>query len=234
MPSTSLFLIGAAESGLKVDNRCQRSFMKINYQIEMERELNKIQQSGNRPRLMLHGCCAPCSSYVLELLTRYFDIALFFYNPNISPAEEYEHRFEELTRMVRQMPHTGDISIIRGQYEPQVFYDICAGHENDPEGGERCRRCFLLRLGKTAALASKMQFDYFSTTLSISPLKDAQLINSIGSIIGRSSNVSWLFSDFKKKDGYKRSCELSQIYGLYRQDYCGCVFSRRKKNTKDE
>ncbi len=206
--------------------------MKINYQIELDRELRRIADSGRRPRLLLHSCCAPCSSYVLEYLNRAFDIAVFYYNPNIAPAEEFEHRVAEQIRLVDALPHEGSIEVIRGAYDPQAFYDAVRGHEDDPEGGARCERCFRLRLSETARLAAERGDDYFTTTLTISPLKDAQLINAIGLELAGGAGVHWLPCDFKKKNGYKRSCELSELYGLYRQDYCGCVFSRRRDYKK--
>lgn len=202
--------------------------MKCNYQIEMEKVLQRIEASGRRPSLLLHSCCAPCSSAVLERLNRTFDIAIYYYNPNIAPAEEFEHRVAEQIRLVETMPHEGRFEVIRGEYDPQAFYDAVRGHEDDPEGGARCEICFRLRLAQTACLAARRGDDYFTTTLSISPLKDAQLLNAIGFELGRQSGVPWLPSDFKKKNGYRRSCELSEIYGLYRQDYCGCVFSKRR------
>ena len=208
--------------------------MKVNYQIEMERELARIAESGRRPRLLLHCCCAPCSSYVLERLNSIFEIAVFFYNPNIYPQAEFEKRVEEQRRLVAEMPHEGRIEVIRGDYDPDAFLRMCRGHEEDPEGGERCTRCFRLRLSETAKLAALRGDDYFTTTLSISPLKDAQRLNAIGSKCARNFGVPYLFSDFKKKNGYKRSCELSAQYGLYRQDYCGCIFSQRNRQDRDE
>lgn len=208
--------------------------MKVNYQIEMERELARIAESGRRPRLLLHCCCAPCSSYVLERLNSIFEIAVFFYNPNIYPQAEFEKRVEEQRRLVAEMPHEGRIEVIRGDYNPDAFLRMCRGHEEDPEGGERCTRCFRLRLSETAKLAALRGDDYFTTTLSISPLKDAQRLNAIGSECARNFGVPYLFSDFKKKNGYKRSCELSAQYGLYRQDYCGCIFSQRNRQDRDE
>ena len=202
--------------------------MKVNYQLEMERELRKIEAEGARPRLFLHSCCAPCSSYVLEALNRAFDITVFYYNPNIAPAEEYERRLAEQIRLASELPHIGEIEVVGGTYEPEAFYAACKGHEDDPEGGERCEHCFRLRLGETARRAAERGADYFTTTLSISPLKDAQLLNRIGMELSGEVGVSWLPADFKKKNGYRRSCELSAEYGLYRQDYCGCVFSRRR------
>lgn len=206
--------------------------MKVNYQIEMEREIARIQKEGRRPRLLLHSCCAPCSSAVLEQLTRVFDITVFFYNPNIAPEAEFIHRVEEQRRFIDELPHEGMIELIRGEYDDATFYALAKGLEETPEGGERCTRCFRLRLGKTAQMAAEQGFDYFTTTLSISPLKDAQRLNTIGSELAQQFGVPYLFSDFKKKNGYRRSCELSAQYGLYRQDYCGCIFSRMERDRR--
>ena len=202
--------------------------MNVNYNLEMERELSRIAASGARPRLLLHSCCAPCSSAVLERLNAAFDIGIFYYNPNIAPEEEFERRAEEQLRLAGALPHQGRIDVIRGAYDPQRFYDAVRGHEDDPEGGARCEICFRLRLRETAYLARQRGDDYFTTTLSISPLKDARLLNAIGRELSAEVGVPWLPADFKKRNGYKRSCELSALYGLYRQDYCGCVFSRRR------
>ena len=204
--------------------------MKTNYQIELERELARIQQSGRRPRLLLHCCCAPCSSYVLEYLNRFFDIDLFYYNPNIAPREEFDRRAAELRRLADEMPHEGVFNVIIGDYDADAFMAACRGHEEDPEGGERCERCFRMRLGRTAKLAAERGSDYYTTTLTISPLKDAQLLNAIGMELA--DGAAWLPGDFKKKDGYRRSCELSAEYGLYRQDYCGCAFSRQARERQ--
>ena len=206
--------------------------MKINYQIEMERELARIQATGHRPRLLLHSCCAPCSSFVLERLMDAFDLTVFYYNPNIAPKEEFLRRVEEQRRLIESMPHERPIGLIQGDYDDQVFYELARGHEQDPEGGARCTACFRLRLGKTAETAAQEGFDYFTTTLSISPLKDAQRLNAIGAELSAAFGVPYLFSDFKKKNGYKRSCELSAEYGLYRQDYCGCIFSRLERDRR--
>lgn len=206
--------------------------MKINYQIEMEREIAKIKREGRRPRLLLHSCCAPCSSAVLEQLTQVFDISVYFYNPNIAPEEEFLHRVEEQSRFIRELPHEGVIELIRGEYDDSAFYALAKGLENVPEGGERCTRCFRLRLGRTAQMAARQGFDYFTTTLSISPLKDAQRLNAIGAELAEQFGVPYLFSDFKKKNGYRRSCELSDQYGLYRQDYCGCIYSRMERDRR--
>ena len=207
--------------------------MKINYQIEMERELARIAETGRRPRLLLHSCCAPCSSYVLETLSRAFDITVFYYNPNIFPAEEFERRVAEQRRLVEALPHEGLIDVFRGKYEPERFLALCRGHEKDPEGGARCEICFRLRLGETARVARMLGAEYFTTTLTISPLKDAQLLNAIGKELSAETGVPWLCSDFKKRNGYKRSCELSAEYGLYRQDYCGCPFSKAERDARE-
>ena len=206
--------------------------MKINYQIEMEKEISRIKAANLRPRLLLHSCCAPCSSHVLELLDDVFEITVFYYNPNIAPYEEFERRVEEQIRLIDQMPLKHHISVIRGDFDDKAFYDMCKGHEMDPEGGERCTRCFRMRLGKTAQMAAKGGFDYFTTTLSISPLKDARRLNAIGGEFAGLFGVPYLFSDFKKKNGYKRSCELSAQYELYRQDYCGCIFSKQERERQ--
>lgn len=203
--------------------------MKKNYQLEMEKEFARIAEQGIHPRLLLHSCCAPCSSAVLERLTGAFDITVFYYNPNIAPEEEFFHRAEEQKRLIESIPHVGSIDFLCGNYDSERFYRVARGFEAAPEGGERCTRCFTLRLGETARLARKMGFDYFTTTLSISPLKDAQRLNQIGGTLAERFGVQYLFSDFKKKDGYRRSCALSEQYGLYRQDYCGCIFSKRER-----
>ena len=205
---------------------------KINYQIEMERELRAIHECGHRPLLALHSCCAPCSSAVLERLNAHFRIALYYYNPNISPESEFRHRVEEQKRLVRQMPLSEDLTVTEGLYEPERFYALVRGHEEDPEGGERCGVCFEMRLRSTAEFARSIGADYFTTTLSISPLKDAQRLNAIGGALAEEFGVKYLDSDFKKKDGYRRSCALSEEYGLYRQDFCGCAFSRMERDRR--
>ena len=205
---------------------------KINYQIEMELELRAIHECGHRPLLALHSCCAPCSSAVLERLNAHFRIALYYYNPNISPESEFRHRVEEQKRLVRQMPLSEDLTVTEVLYEPERFYALVRGHEEDPEGGERCGVCFEMRLRSTAEFARSIGADYFTTTLSISPLKDAQRLNAIGGALSEEFGVKYLFSDFKKKDGYRRSCALSEEYGLYRQDFCGCAFSRMEREKR--
>ena len=199
-----------------------------NYQRELDQLLAQL---TTVPRLLLHSCCAPCSSSVLEYLRRYFEITVFYYNPNISMEAEYQKRVEEQKRLINaynQLPDSGyPIAVIEGDYEPEVFYVAAKGLEQCPEGGERCFACYELRLGKTAALAKKQAYDYFATTLTISPLKNAAKLNEIGERLAERYQISWLPSDFKKKNGYKRSIELSAEYGLYRQNYCGCVYSKR-------
>ena len=207
----------------------------INYRIEMEREIEALKRAGRRPLLALHSCCAPCSSAVLEQLNDAFQIAVFYYNPNISPEDEFRRRAEEQLRLVREMPLAEDIRAEIGAYDPERFYAAVRGHESDPEGGARCGICFELRLRETAKYARDIGADYFTTTLSISPLKDASRLNTLGSAIAAEYGLKYLHSDFKKKDGYRRSCALSKEYDLYRQDFCGCVYSkleaeRRRKN----
>ncbi|MDO4371183.1 MAG: epoxyqueuosine reductase QueH [Clostridia bacterium] len=207
----------------------------INYRIEMEHEIEALKRAGRRPLLALHSCCAPCSSAVLEQLNDAFQIAVFYYNPNISPEDEFRRRAEEQLRLVREMPLAEDIRAEIGAYDPERFYAAVRGHESDPEGGARCGICFELRLRETAKYARDIGAEYFTTTLSISPLKDASRLNTLGGVIAAEYGLKYLHSDFKKKDGYRRSCALSKEYDLYRQDFCGCVYSkleaeRRRKN----
>ena len=199
-----------------------------NFQKEMEQVLAAEAQSGEVPLLLLHSCCAPCSSYVLEYLTEHFRILDFYYNPNITPEEEYRKRAEELQRLINAMPLTNPVTFLEGTYEPERFREIARGLEDAPEGGERCTKCYELRLREAAEQARRYGCDYFTTTLSISPLKDAQRLNAIGEALAEEYGVKYLVSDFKKRDGYKRSIELSREYGLYRQDFCGCVYSRQR------
>ncbi|WP_295249707.1 epoxyqueuosine reductase QueH [Ruminococcus sp.] len=200
---------------------------KINYQKELDRVIDKIKKEGRVPKLLLHVCCAPCSSYCLEYLSKYFDITVYFYNPNISIANEYNYRLSEEKRLVSLMPFEYPVKVVEGEYLPKDYFEYGKGLENEPEGGKRCEKCFRLRLESSARYAKEHGFDYFTTTLTISPLKNAQLLNSIGEELANQYDVPWLYSDFKKREGYKRSIILSKEYDLYRQNYCGCVFSKR-------
>ena len=203
----------------------------INYQAMLERT---IAARDGTPSLLLHSCCAPCSSYVLEYLSRYFQITVFYYNPNIYPPEEFFKRRTEQERFISLMTPENPKSINGAEYESESFYETVKGLEKIPEGGERCFACYRLRLEKTAKLAAEKGFDYFTTTLSISPHKNAGKLNEIGGELAEKYGVSYLFSDFKKKNGYKRSTELSKIYGIYRQNYCGCVFSMRETEERNK
>ena len=202
----------------------------INYQKELDKVIAAI-RPGQVPRLLLHSCCAPCSSYCLEYLSQYFEITDFYYNPNISPEDEYRLRCDELKRMIRSMPFKNPVSFKEGPYDPQRFFEMARGMEQVPEGGERCFKCYELRMREAAKLAAQGGYDYFTTTLSISPLKNAAKINEIGEKLSAEYGVKHLPSDFKKKNGYARSLELSREYGLYRQNFCGCVFSRRERQS---
>lgn len=201
--------------------------MNRNYQKELEKLLAGINDGGPVPRLFLHACCAPCSSYVLEYLSEYFEITVFYYNPNISPREEYQKRVEEIQRLIGEMSFRHPVTFVEGSYHPEEFYEMARGLEAVPEGRERCFKCYRMRMEEAARMAAEGGYDYFTTTLSISPLKNAPKINEIGEELSGIYHVSHLPSDFKKKNGYKRSIELSAEHGLYRQDYCGCVFSKR-------
>lgn len=203
---------------------------KINYQKELDKTIASL--DGRVPTLLLHSCCAPCSSYTLEYLSNYFDITVYYYNPNISPKAEFDKRFSEQKRLIASLPAKHEIKLIEGDYNYSDFSEIAKGFENVKEGGERCFRCYKLRLEKSAHLAKEQGFDYFCTTLSISPLKNSQKINEIGLEVAEKYGVKWLPSDFKKKEGYKRSIELSREYNLYRQNFCGCVFSKKENNNE--
>lgn len=207
--------------------------MKTNYQIILNKELEKIEKLEKKPSLLLHACCAPCSSYTLEYLNEFFDITVFFYNPNISPETEFVKRSSELTRLIREMPVRRRVKFINGEYDPERFFEMSKGLEDLPEGGERCFKCYELRLERAAREAKRGNFDYFTTTLSISPHKNAEKLNEIGANMAKIYGINYLFSDFKKRNGYKRSCELSQIYGLYRQNYCGCVYSKAEAAKRE-
>lgn len=199
---------------------------KRNFQKELDKIIDGQIQEDTVPRLLLHSCCAPCSSYVLKYLAEYFSITVLYYNPNISPGEEYTKRAEEQRRLIEEMPVKNSITLIACDYEPQEFYDAVRGLEKEPEGGARCFVCYELRMREAAMYAAEYGFDYFTTTLSISPLKNAEKINEIGEKLSAEYGVKHLPSDFKKREGYKQSVELSAQYNLYRQNYCGCIFSK--------
>lgn len=207
----------------------------MNYQLKLENILEENKDSILT--LLLHSCCAPCSSYVLEYLTNYFEITILFYNPNISSKYEYEKRLNELKRLVNEMPHKNKIKIIEVEYDNKVFFEMAKGLEKLPEGGERCFKCYQLRLEEAARYAKKHNFDYFTTTLSISPHKNANKLNEIGEDLQKEYEINYLYADFKKKGGYQRSIELSKKYDLYRQDFCGCIYSKierdKQKNIKE-
>ena len=196
--------------------------MKTNYQLETDKCIAALPPEG-RPALLLHSCCGPCSSYVLEYLTRYFDVTVLYYNPNIQPQAEYDKRLFYQREVLRHIP----AGLMDCSYDGEAFERAAAGYEDAPEGGERCTRCFLLRLEETAKRAAAGGFDYYCTTLTVSPHKDPERINRIGEELGRRYGVRWLPSDFKKRDGYLRSIRLAQEYGLYRQDWCGCEYSHK-------
>ncbi|MEE0887404.1 MAG: epoxyqueuosine reductase QueH [Treponema sp.] len=207
---------------------------KQNYQKELDKTIESLVVSTTRPSLLLHACCGPCSSYVLEYLANFFDITIFYYNPNIFPKEEYERRLEELKNLLSRFPAAfkNNVKVVEQNYDPEEFYSALEikNHPefaDEPEKGERCHRCYEFRLKKAYEYAFSHNFEYFCTTLSISPFKDAEKINTIGKELCNSTkNPKWLISDFKKKGGFKRSLELSEEYNLYRQQYCGCVYSK--------
>ncbi len=201
-------------------------FENSNFQKELEKKIDGFVREGKVPRLLLHSCCAPCSSYVIEYLSQYFEITVFYYNPNISMEEEYKKRVAEQQRFIKEFPAKHKVSFIEGDYDTSVFYNTVKGYEKCKEGGERCFLCYELRLRETARRAVAGEFDYFTTTLTISPLKKSVKLNEIGYNLGMEYGVGYLLSDFKKKEGYKRSIELSKEYDLYRQNYCGCIYSR--------
>lgn len=202
---------------------------KINYQMELDKIINKIEGENTTKSLLLHSCCAPCSSYVLAYLNKYFNITVFYYNPNITNKEEYLKRKQEQIRLISELPAINKINILDADYKPEKFFEISKGLEDCREGGERCFKCYKLRLEATAKAAKENNFDYFCTTLTISPLKNAQKINEIGHMLGDEYQIPFLPSDFKKKEGFKKSIELSSQYNLYRQNYCGCIYSKPKE-----
>lgn len=203
----------------------------VNYQKVLDGTLRGL--GGRVPSLLLHDCCAPCGSYVLEYLSDYFSITVFYYNPNISPEEEYRKRVAEVRRLLAEMPLKHPAPLLEGPYEPGRFAALAKGHESDPEGGARCTACYALRLRETARRAKEGGFDFFTTTLSVSPYKDVRRLNAIGAELEREFGVPYLRSDFKKRNGYLRSIRLSHQYGLYRQNYCGCAFSKQRRKESD-
>ena len=196
--------------------------MKTNYQLELDKIIDSLTFT---PRLLLHACCGPCASYVLEYLSKHFEIDVFYYNPNIYPAEEYEKRGRELARLIDSMPFDNPVRLITAPYEPERFYEVAQGMELEREGGNRCTNCFWLRLNETAQRAKSGGYDWFATTLTVSPHKNAQLINTIGLELAQGIGVPYLVSDFKKRGGYTRSIELCREYDVYRQSYCGCDYA---------
>lgn len=204
----------------------------INYQKELEKMIAGHQERQEAPTLLLHSCCAPCSSYVLEYLSEYFHITVFYYNPNIHPREEYHKRVREQEKFIQCLPARYPICFVEGKFDQERFYEKAKGFEDAREGGERCFLCYEMRLREAAEYAKKKNMDYFTTTLSISPLKNAEKLNEIGVALGKEYGISYLVSDFKKKDGYRRSVELSKEYGMYRQDYCGCIFSKNQREKE--
>lgn len=205
-----------------------------NYSQMLEEEIKGLKENGVRPKLLLQACCAPCSSYTLEYLAEVFDITLLFYNPNISPKAEYDFRAGELARFIKEHPSCVSVKLNICEYDSAPFFEIAKGHETEKEGGDRCKKCYRLRLEKTAELAACGGYDYFCTTLSISPYKNAEALNAIGGELSEKYGVKYLYSDFKKKGGYARSIELSKEYGLYRQNYCGCIFSKVEAEEREK
>lgn len=203
-----------------------------NFQQKLDKRLEEITKKQQVPNLLLHVCCAPCSSYVLEYLSNFFNITLFFYNPNIAPNAEFDKRVKELKRFVQEFSTKYPVLIEVGRYCPEEFLNMAKGLESEPEGGERCYHCYEQRLRQTAIKCRQENYDYFTTTLSISPYKRADWLNEIGQRLAEEYDITYLVSDFKKKNGYKRSIELSQEYHLYRQDYCGCIFSKAERERK--
>ena len=205
---------------------------KINYQIELDKIIDNLQKENRVPKLLLHSCCAPCSSYCLSYLANYFKITIFYYNPNISPAEEYQKRVEEQKRLISELPVKNKVSFAEGKYEPEKFFEMAKGLQNIPEGGERCFKCYEMRQREAAVYAAENGFEFFTTTLSISPHKNAAKLNEIGLKLEKEYGIRYLVSDFKKKGGYLKSIEYSRQYDLYRQNYCGCVYSKMEAEKR--
>ena len=202
----------------------------IQYQRLLDQKLQSL--AGTTPHLLLHSCCAPCSSYVLEYLSDYFEITVLYFNPNISPESEYRNRIAEQKRLIEQQPHAHPVHLIEGDYHPEDFFAAVKGMEYLREGGARCRICFEMRLREAARVAKEIGANYFTTTLTVGSKKDAKVLNDLGTQIEKETGVTYLLSDFKKRNGYNRSIELSGLYGLYRQNYCGCIFSKRDSELR--
>ena len=206
----------------------------MNYNKEMENILESLKKDNKVPKLLLHSCCAPCSSHVISVLTDYFDITILYYNPNIEPFEEYEKRKQEEIRFIEQYPNKNKLDIIDCDYDNILFKKMSEGLEQEKEGGARCVKCYHLRLDKTASMASELNYDYFATTLTVSPLKNSEKLNTIGKFLETKYNIKYLVSDFKKKEGYKHSIELAKEYVLYRQEYCGCSDSKQQRELEKQ
>jgi len=201
----------------------------MNFQKLLEEEINKIKDNKTKPKLLLHACCGPCSSYVIEYLSNYFDITIYYYNPNIYPENEYLRRLNELIKFVNEF--NNNIKVIEEKYDSKEYYNNIKGLENLGEKSKRCYNCYKFRMEKTVIFAKENNYDYFTTTLSISPYKNAEWLNEIGEELEKKYDIKYLYADFKKKNGYKRSLELSKDYKLYRQEYCGCIYSYQAKKT---
>ena len=206
----------------------------MNYNNEMEKIINELSKESRIPSLLLHSCCAPCSSHVINTLTKYFDITILYYNPNIEPNNEYELRKQEEIRFINEFPNINKLDFLDCDYDNDKFHEITKGLEHIPEGGIRCFKCYELRMEYTAKMAKENKFDFFATTLTVSPLKNSIVLNNIGEKLSQKYDIKYLYSDFKKKDGYKNSIELSKEYNLYRQDYCGCTYSKKEREVQIE
>lgn len=204
--------------------------MNINYHKLCLEEISKLEHPK---KILLHSCCAPCSSYVITFLSNFFDITILYYNPNIYPKEEYNKRKEEQIKLINSLNTKNNLKYLDCDYENEVYNNAISGYENCHEGGSRCNICFNLRLEKTAKLAKENKFDYFCTTLTVSPHKNSKIINQIGEEISKKYNIKWLYSDFKKNEGYKQSIDLSKKYELYRQNYCGCIYSKKERKKQE-
>jgi hypothetical protein len=202
---------------------------QVNYQRQLDEIIESLQRQKEVPKLLMHSCCAPCSSYCISYLAEFFQITIYYYNPNISPESEYQKRVSEQQRLISQMPVKHPVKFVLGQYNPDKFFDMAKGLEKEPEGGRRCFLCYEMRQREAAEYASSEGFDYFTTTLSVSPHKNAAKLNEIGLRLAGEYGVPYLVSDFKKRGGYLKSIELSKEYDLYRQNYCGCVYSKKER-----